>query len=461
MTHPEPFANKILDQRQRTAAKAERRSFWMQLKDVPIASKLSWTTFFLLIIGVVIWLCYESTQLPDCHLRDLRAVAHWFDPIFFQYTLLLGLIAILIVPIVPLIYATSMSQRKINRLRDELPDAEWIRVSPRLHERNSSLFYLNSAALTTIMVTLGVAILLLFKPVRDAGCGVDFSRGANMLLLGPYMEMPHQNNAYSDAFLGHLVQSLVGFQFGFLGAYIYFLTSLSRAYFTLDLTPETFVEGSLRIAIASVLSLILSFCMEPVSSSMGGGSANAGWWLPAVSFFFGFFPKRALAFLENIAGAYLRRLATALGAADDDRTIANQVMPLSNLHGMSFSHELRLEREGFDGVENLSHANAADLAVRTGFSYGQLRHWRSAAWLAAHLREDYNRFVCLTGIMSREELARFVTATSDPQQVLCLLLGTEVDQKAEQLRNKVAIILKLPDQDAIRAATPSPDLLLD
>ncbi len=85
-----------------------------------------------------------------------------------------------------------------------------------------------------------------------------------------------------------------------------------------------------------------------------------------------------------------------------------RALPLSMLAGMSYAHELRLEREGFDNVENLSNADAVDLAIRTCFSYIQLQQWIDQAWLAAHLREDYPDFVRRTGIATSEELRCFL-----------------------------------------------------
>jgi len=80
------------------------------------------------------------------------------------------------------------------------------------------------------------------------------------------------------------------------------------------------------------------------------------------------------------------------------------------LSGMSYAHELRLEREGFDNVENLSNADPVDLAVRTCFTYTQLKQWIDEAWLAEHLREDYPEFVRRTGISTGEELRCFLCA---------------------------------------------------
>jgi hypothetical protein len=375
------------------------------------------------LIIMVAGLWYESLQQRPCQdVPSFLAVAHWFDPVFFQYNLLLGLLAILIVPTVPLLYVHAMAWRKKARLEREIPAADLWKVDHRLQVRSRYKFYLGSTALTTMIVALGISILLLFKPVRAAAqCGVDFSHGANMLMMGPYIaDFGGTDPAAFDVYYRHLIAALAGFQFGFLGAYIYFLTSLSRAYFQLDLTPETMVDGAVRIAVASVISLVLSFGSDRL------GLPGTG---PIISFFFGFFPRRALAFLEQSALA----LARNLSPSDYKAT------PLSVLHGMSYSHELRLEREGFDGAENLSHADAVDLAVRTGFCYSQLRQWIGEAWLASHLREDYALLVKYTGILSREELEH-VIASGGVERLLSTLPS---DPEMARVLGKLAIIRTL------------------
>jgi hypothetical protein len=210
------------------------------------------------IAGGAAWLGYESTVPGDCaNIRTMLAVAHWFDPVFFQYNLVLCLAAVLIVSIVPLLYVGSPLQRKRARLVREIPASDFKRLEVHLERRSSYRFYLGSSLIMTIIVLLGMSVLLFLKPVRTSGeCGTHIDLGANILTLGPYIKLLGAN---TGDFYGHFTNSLVGFQFGFLGAYIYFLTALARAYFTLDLTPDTYVDGSIRIAVASVTSLVLSF----------------------------------------------------------------------------------------------------------------------------------------------------------------------------------------------------------
>ncbi len=84
-------------------------------------------------------------------------------------------------------------------------------------------------------------------------------------------------------------------------------------------------------------------------------------------------------------------------------------------------HEAKLEREGFDNIENFSTADPVSLAVSTGFTYPQLVEWISAAWLVKHLREDYPEFARRPGIVTRNELVLLLARWDGP-------LANAVDQ---------------------------------
>ena len=53
--------------------------------------------------------------------RDFRAIAHWFDPIVFQYNLVMALLTVLVVPSLALSYIQTMATRKERRLQHEVP----------------------------------------------------------------------------------------------------------------------------------------------------------------------------------------------------------------------------------------------------------------------------------------------------------------------------------------------------
>ena len=408
------------------------------------------------------------------------------------------LLAALVVPTLVLSYIQTMTDRKERQVQREVPVERRAEIRRRMSRRASFSVYRGSVWLTTTIILLGVSLLLLSKTVSSPhGLGVDLSLGVDMLTVGPFTELFEKNQ---DAYYTHVIRNLIAFQFGFLGAYIYFIGSVVRAYFTLDLTSHTFVDGAIRMIVASILALVLSFAFNfialpadtkspttPVGArsknsaeslhdassrgtkasarkpglNNGPGGTGGGAEIPAIvnllpviAFFFGFYPKRALLAIERVALKAIQNIIPG----DSYRAL-----PLSMLAGMSYTHELRLEREGFDNVENLSHADAVDLAVRTCFSYIQLKQWIDQAWLAARLREDYHSFVWRTGIASSEELRWFlcscnsanldgvgklVTALSvDPVTTslwemrlaalqLLLAMNTEPSQKPESLHTE-------------------------
>jgi hypothetical protein len=385
--------------------------------------------------------------------RDFRLLAHWLDPVLFQYNLIMTLLTILVIPTLALSYTLTMADRKERRLQNEVPPERRAELAGRMRHRASFSTYRGGVWLVTIVVLLGFVSLLLFNPL----CGLG-SLGANMLLMGPFSELYEQNR---HAYYSHLLRSVTAFHFGFLGAYVYFIGSVVRAYFTYDLTSHTFVEGAMRMISASLLALVLSFalnfvlpideaapawnvwpradCAEPsftarflppitasATDKHPEGNSDEGGTaipvpvalLPIVAFFFGFYPKRASLVVERIALRIIRNIIP------DD---SYRALPLSMLAGMSYAHELRLEREGYDNIENLSSADAVDLAIRTSFSYGQSKRWIDQAWLVTHLREDYPAFVCRTAITTSDELRCF----------LCTCNSTQVDG-VEQLINALS-----------------------
>ena len=68
---------------------------------------------FLAPVALAIGLGLESAFGSDgVRHHDFRAVAHWFDPVFFQYNLIMMLIAVLVVPSLALAYIRTMADRK-------------------------------------------------------------------------------------------------------------------------------------------------------------------------------------------------------------------------------------------------------------------------------------------------------------------------------------------------------------
>lgn len=396
----------------------------------------------------------------------------WFDPVFMIYNLLMLLMLVMIVPIITLSYVHTMRARKEERLQQQIPQNEKNikKIKCCLDETFDMNYYAGSMTLLSIVIMLGGMIILIVKPMamtdsgNSIGFGVDYSKGANFLMLGSYMHYFIEGNMKD--YMRALTGTLTAFQFGFLGAYVYFITHLVRSYFTLDLSPNIYISCTIRIILGSVLSLIMSFAIitgytpnadtshaasqnniETISSVIttsvkpaidsdntlpekhldeaGLNMSNSYYYLPMLSFFIGFFPLRGLLLIERFAGSLLQILPEKY-----------QSTSLSNLTGMSYQHEMRLNREGFDNVENLVSADITSLCFRTGFAYQQLENWYSEAELVALLGNDYARFRQATGINSREALIKnsnlFAHNSNDNE------LKTVID---ETLYQKTRIIL--------------------
>lgn len=450
---------------------------------------------------------------------NFLSVAHWFDPVYFQYNLIMAACAILMVPLFVSSYVITMADRKKRRLKRQTRlKRHHDEIDERMARRNCFSTYFKSVLAAMVVIALGVTIILLFKPAFSANeSGVNFGMGANFLMMGPFIDLLAKN---PEAFNAHLMISLTAFQFGFLGAYVYFYSLMIRAYFTLDLTSQTLVDGTVRMIVASIMSLVVSFYFHqdiisittvgvaadstvatavaekpvvqnatshvpdkvlventgdvpvgtaavqaeetpvPVTapdqiplpshvtkdtdeSNQSANNENTNnrkdvsrrnqttpsglWLLPVVSFFFGFYPKRALLAIERIVLIIMKNTAGN----------SYRALPLYMLSGMSYAHELRLEREGLDNIENLSHADPLDIAIRTCFSYGQAKQWIDESWIAVRLREDYPVFVQATGITTGEELKIFFASS-----------GTTDAEKTEQL------VMALSALSALSAETP-------
>lgn len=382
--------------------------------------------FVMAIMGVAILLAAETD------LTALRRVPGWFDPIYVQYNLVLATVAILLPPVVTYIYTMSMGAEKRRRLLRQLEPEEQAAVAEdvdRVIERSFRFrHYAGSVSLLVLVIGLGVYIMLLLKPAfchedacpHDVTGGVDYSRGANFLMLGPFIQFLESD---IDLAFQQIVVGLTAFQFGFLGAYVYFIIELARAYFMLDLSPNVFIDSVVRMVIASLLSLVLSFALSIFPFFGTQDNEIFLRFLPIVAFFIGFFPSRGLLLIERLG-------AKATGAP----VRRKDVEPLSALSGMSDSHEVRLKREGFDNWANLVHADPIDLALRTGFSVGQLRDWVGEAWLRQRLGPDYEAFRRAIGVATRRQFASLVAATDEAA------LDSLVKELPDPLPRKIAAL---------------------
>lgn len=337
-------------------------------------------------------------------------ISGWFDPLFFQYNVLLWSLFVLLIPAITYFYVQSMREEREARLRSELHEDTWKRlefyITSVIQRQFGMLNYVGSTLTLMVVVAMGLIVMFLLKPLAQPGAGLDYSKGANLFLMGAFMGWSPSANP--DLYFERVIVSLTAFQFGFLGAYAYFIGHLVRSYFTLDLTPNTFVAMSIRMVTAGLVALMLSFVLRELPRIFGAAEPlDEGKFralLPVLSFGIGFFPDWGLLAIHKIT-----RRMLLLGKEEKMASTS-----LAELSGMSYEHEVRLKRQGYDSVENVAEANLVEMAVRTGFSYAQLRTWAGEAWLYVRFgRADFPKFVQLTGIRTADQFRSVFAQASD------------------------------------------------
>lgn len=396
----------------------------------PLLTLLSFTSIFVFVVPVILLagILIDEAVTQTGASRSPIGVAGWFDPHFLSYQILILALCVSVVPVITYCYVTMMKGEKVRHLRRELGPAEWSErgqdIVEYVRQRYRMRRYAGSITIMMLVLLLGFVSLLLFKPVPRAVdvVGVKVGDGLNFLLLGPYVSyfFDETRGDYFERF----IISTSAFQFGFLGAYVYFVKQLVRSYFTLDLTPHTFVGNTVRIVTSSFLALVISFLLFPSPAKL----INT---LPALSFFIGYFPERGLLFLDRWANQIFRLPMVHYSAT-----------PLAKLSGMSSEHEISLIREGYDNVENLMHADPLELAIHTGFSYKQLQQWIGESCLRSQLGKDYETFRICTGISTLQQLAEFCSGWiphEDCEDPLCFL-----DKATKHgMREKIEIVTRL------------------
>jgi len=385
-----------------------------RLSSFGLNAVLTLTILTFSLVGIVWWM--QPKLRPA---RSLDTAVNWFEAPFVSYNLMLVLLAGLIPALLAISYTSSMGKEKMRRMRRELgplwaPNEGWI--TEYIEKQFRWQDYLIGVGAMSAVVGFGSTILLLLKPINLAdqgagmtGPGLDFSHGANLIMLGPYIE-----HYTSERNFHMVVSSLTAFSFGFLGAYIYSIGQLIRGYFTVDLSPSTFVSSTMRIIVASCTALVASFGLsivlsQHVAEGTAGKTAVAAMGkftgiqptseqmvalMPVIGFFFGYFPNRALKTIQHLAN---RALGNAEGPGYGSTS-------LKKVSGMNISHAYRLEREGVDNVENLAASEPIEIALRTGFPYPQVKTWVGEARLRIHLGRHFVPFVERTGIRTYDQL---------------------------------------------------------
>jgi hypothetical protein len=171
-------------------------------------------------------------------------------------------------------------------------------------------------------------------------------------------------------------QSLTVMSLAFLGAFIWSAHNIVRRYINNDLMPVEYYHTTLRLMLAPLLALMLSYL-----ASAGIVGSDESWstaLLPVAAFMTGLIPAAVLFFLQD----WFVRLLKAYG-------FHAHHLPLSMIEGLNRFHEVRLSEAGVDNAQNLANADLVELALVTPYPLEQLLDWIDQARLYVYLRDDF------------------------------------------------------------------------
>ena len=162
------------------------------------------------------------------------------------------------------------------------------------------------------------------------------------------------------------------FAYGFLGAYVFGISSLVRQFVTDDLQPRYYASLTIRFVTVFVLSWLVYLILPASEESQA----------LLVAFFIGLFPATGLRLVQRVVTAVIGMVSQGF----------NEPLPLSKLDGLNAYHEDRLLLEGIENMQNLASANTVDLMLRTRFTVEQIIDWMDQSLLQIHVRDRFEDF---------------------------------------------------------------------
>jgi len=178
---------------------------------------------------------------------------------------------------------------------------------------------------------------------------------------------------YGSGEQSYYLKSIIAVVFGFLGAYIFSLSTLIRRYVMFDLQPRAYYAIVQRIIFSCSVALAIRFVAESWMSP------KEGHMLPALFFLVGMVPESGFTFLQDIFKSKLR---------SRDQSMEPQ---LSIIDGVSIFQQLRLQEEGIDTLQNLVTCDPVELALKTHFDLSRIEDWASQAQLYLHFPGNIER----------------------------------------------------------------------
>ena len=157
-------------------------------------------------------------------------------------------------------------------------------------------------------------------------------------------------------------ESTVVIVLAFLGGFVWSSQTILRRLVTADLTPGNYYNAGIRMILAGLVALALSWVLYEIPARE--------YVVPALALLAGMFPDRALFYLENKTRIFSRQ------ASDNAHRL-----PIEMIEGVSSFHKIRLAEVGIDNAQNLAEANLIELLLITPFPPKLLIDWIAQAKL--------------------------------------------------------------------------------
>lgn len=224
--------------------------------------------------------------------------------------------------------------------------------------------YVVPVVAATLVTVFGLTSLLFAAELVELD-----PRRRNVILSALFVETEPEPNEWQRW------QSMVVLTMAFLGAYIWSCHNIVRRLIAGDLAPIEYFNTSLRMILAPLLSLMVSFLLQA-----GGAPRFLQQSLPVIAFMTGMLPGAVLMYLEERTRALLN--ISRHGAPD---------LPLAMIEGLNRHHAVRLGEVGIDNGQNLAEADLVELILKTPFNPSQLIDWIAQARLYVYVKDDIER----------------------------------------------------------------------
>jgi len=228
---------------------------------------------------------------------------------------------------------------------------------------------------------------------------------------------------------GSIEKMFLGIKLGAAGAYVFVLLELGRRTFHRDVTGASAMWCLVTMILGPVLAATVAVLWR-----MDGPQATGSWSAGIILFFAGVAPKRVIAAIEQAAMELLK-----LGS--QPVVVANRLIPLSEIRGITPQVEDRLNEEGIYDVKSLATAEPVRLVRNTSFDLIQILSWIDEALLIVTLPR-YWEALEERGITGAIDLAWYQDQLADPNQGVAILpeitdMANDMKMPVDSLRSTI------------------------